>query len=50
MNVDQLMCAFKEPIILPAYPNNTQAVERMVRVVTEVAPLRAGYSARHRYF
>ena len=49
MSVDELMEAFRTPLRLPAYPNNTQAVERMVRVVTEVAPLKAGYTARHRY-
>ena len=42
------MGAFQKPLILPAYPNNTQAVERMVRVVTEVATQRAGYTGRHR--
>ena len=47
-DLDTLMGAFREPIILPPYPSNTQAVERMVRVVTEVANKRAGYSARHR--
>ena len=47
MDLDTIMGAFREPLILPPYPNNTQAVERMVRVVTEVAPKRAGYTARH---
>ena len=42
------MGAIGEPLRTPAYPNNTQAVERMIRVVTEVAPLRAGFTARHR--
>ena len=49
MSVDELLEAFRTPLKLPAYPNNTQAVERMVWVVTEVAPLKAGYTARHRY-
>ena len=49
MSVDELLEAFRTPLKLPAYPSNTQAVERMVRVVTEVAPLKAGYTARHRY-
>ena len=49
-DLDSLMTAFQAPLILPPYPNNTQAVERMVRVVTEVATQRAGYTGRHRYF
>ena len=49
MDLDTIMGAFREPLILPPYPNHTQEVERMVRVVTEVAIKRAGYTARHRY-
>ena len=49
MSLDELMEAFRTPLRLPAYPGNTQAVERMVRAVTEVAPLKAGYTAPHRY-
>ena len=48
MDLNTIMGAFMEPIILPPYPNNTQAVERLVRVVTEVAPKKAGYTERHR--
>jgi hypothetical protein len=48
MSLDDIMGAFTEPLRLPPYPNNTQAVERMVRVVTEVAPNRVGFTARHR--
>ena len=48
MDLDTIMGAFREPLNLPPYPNNTQAVERLVRVVTEVAPKRAGYTSRHR--
>ena len=48
MDLDTIMGAFREPLRLPPYPNNTQAVERMVRVVTEVANKKAGYTARHR--
>ena len=47
-DLDTIKGAFQKPIILPAYPNDTQAVERMVRVVTEVATQRAGYTGRHR--
>jgi hypothetical protein len=48
-DLDSIMSAFQAPFILLPYPNNTQAVERMVRVVTEVASQRAGYTGRHRY-
>ena len=49
MSLDTIMDMFRLPHILPPYPNHTQGVERMVRVVTEVATKRAGYTARHRY-
>ena len=49
MDLETVMAAIAAPVKLPNYPNNTQAVERMVRVVTDVAPKRAGYNARHRY-
>ena len=48
MDLDTIMGAFREPLILPPYPSNTQGVERMVRVVTEVASKKAGFTARHR--
>ena len=48
MDLNTIMGAFKEPIMLSSYPKNTQAVERLVRVVSEVAPKKAGYTARHR--
>jgi hypothetical protein len=48
LSVDSMMDAIREPLQLPNFPNNTQAVERMVRVVTEVATKRAGFTARHR--
>ena len=44
----RIFSAFASPLHLPAYPNNTQQVERAVRVVTEVAGKRVGYNARHR--
>ena len=49
MSLDTIMDIFRVPHILPPYPNHTQGVERMVRVITEVATKRAGYTARHRY-
>ena len=48
MPMEEIMDAFRAPLILPDYPNHTQKVESLVRVVTEVAPKRAGYTARHR--
>ena len=46
-----MQCVWIESVgsaVDPGYPNNTQAVEQIVRVVTEVAPLRVGYDGRHR--
>ena len=48
LSVDEILNIIRGPIILADYPNLTQSVERMVRVVTEVAPRKAGYRARHR--
>ena len=48
LSLDDILRIIGEPIILPDYPNHTQSVERMVRVVTEVASRKAGYKARHR--
>ena len=48
LSEEVILSALAQPLILDAYPNNTQAVEQMVRVVTEVAPLRVGYDGRHR--
>ena len=48
LSLDEILGIMREPFILPKYPNHTQEVERMVRVVTEVAPRKAGYDARHR--
>ena len=48
MSLDAIMAIIGEPLCLPSYPNHTQDVERMVRVVSEVATKRAGYNARHR--
>ena len=49
-DLDTIMGVIESPLILLPYPNHTQAVERMVRVVTEVATQRAGYTGRHRCF
>ena len=47
-SLDTIMEAFSNLFILPPFPNHTQAVERMVRGVTEVATQGAGYTARHK--
>ena len=49
LSLDDIMGIIRDPLWLPKYLNHTQDVERMVRVVTEVAPRRAGYNARHRF-
>ena len=48
-NIDDetILSALTAPLILPAFPNNTQCVEHMVRVVTEASTQRASHSARH---
>ena len=46
MELDIVMSALSAPLRLPAFPNNTQAVERMVRVVSEAATKRVGHMAR----
>ena len=45
---ETISSALTAPLILPAFPNNTQSVERAVRVVTKVAKKRAGHTARHK--
>ena len=45
---ETILSALTAPLILPAFPNNTQSVERMVRVVTLASTKRAGHAARHR--
>lgn len=43
-----ILSALAKPLILQPYPNHTQKVERMVRIVTECSCKRAGYHARQR--
>ena len=49
LSLEEIMDCIRSPLILPAYPNHTQSVERMVRVVSEVSSKRVGFRARHRY-
>ena len=46
---DIIISALDAPLILKNYPNHTQAVERMVPVVTESCAQKVGYTGRHRY-
>ena len=46
MSLTMLQEAFSAPIILPKYPNHTQQVECLVRVVTEAATQRVGYFSK----
>ena len=48
LSKETILSAFEQPLMLPAYPNHTQAVERNVPVVTESCKQKVGYSARHR--
>ena len=45
MELAEIMEAFKALLLLPEYPSNTQQVERLVRVITEVADKRVGFLA-----
>ena len=47
LDLDRIMAAISAPLRLPPFPNNTQAVERMVRVVSEAAVKRVGHTARN---
>ena len=46
IDLEKVMAAITAPLRLPKYPNNTQAVEGMVRVLSEVATKRVGHMAR----
>ena len=43
-----ILSALGSPLALPPYPNHTQGVERIVRVVAECSRRRAGYHGRQR--
>ena len=45
---ETILSALASPLSLPSYPNHTQGVERIVRVVTECCSRRAGYHGRQR--
>ena len=45
---ETVLSALESPLILPPFPNNTQRVEQLVRVVTEAAKLRADFHGRNR--
>ena len=46
MELDTIMSAISAPLKLPSFPNNTQGVERMIRVMCEAATKRVGHLAR----
>ena len=48
LSEDIIISALDKPLILPNFPNHTQAVERTVPVVTEACKQKVGYLARHR--
>ena len=48
MSEETIKSAQSAPLILPLYPNHTQRVEQLVRVVTEAATQRTGYRGRQR--
>ena len=48
MSEETVLSALATPLELAPYPNNTQRVEQMVRVVTEAATQRATFQGRNR--
>ena len=46
LEMGDIMAAHGAPLLLPPYPSNTQQTERMIRILTEVAPNRVGFLAR----
>ena len=46
MELEGILSAMTTPLKLAPFPNSTQAVERMVRVVSEAATKRVGHMAR----
>ena len=46
LKLEEILSAKATPLKLPPFPNSTQAVERMVRVVSEAATRRVGHTAR----
>ena len=48
LSEETVLSALVTPLVMTPYPNNTQGVERMVRVVTECCSRRTGYYGRQR--
>ena len=46
---DTLLSAMAAPLILPSYPNHTQAVERYMPVVEMACDSRVGFTARNQF-
>ena len=44
---DQIKAFEKTPLIIPDYPNHTQALERAVKLTTEAASKVVGFEQRH---
>ena len=44
---DQIKAFEKTPLSIPDYPNHTQAVERVVKLMTEAASKVVGFEQRH---
>ena len=44
---EQLRQAYTSPLDLPKYPNNSQSVERAVKLVSEASHLVYGHQNRH---
>ena len=46
LDMDKIIATFGTPLLLPPYPSNTQQTQRIIRVLTEVAPNRVGFMSR----
>ena len=46
LEIVELIATHGAPLLLPPYPSNTQQTERIICVLTEVAPNRVGFMSR----
>ena len=48
--MDEILKGIERPISLDYFPNHNQSIERMVKVVSECATQKVGFTGRHRHF
>ena len=49
LDEDTILSAMAKPLLLPDYPNHTQAVERYMPVLEMACEQRAGFTGRHQF-